>query len=89
MTLTWVSSDIHQRIGADVVRSTLPVSGHDQGHMRLKRWPLLNADNYDCNGPTGQVLLMLQVLVRREEDLETGVLGGGQKDAVLPSVPLV
>lgn len=26
MTLTWVSSDIHQRIGADVVRSTLPVS---------------------------------------------------------------
>lgn len=26
MTLTWVSSDIHQRIGAGVVRSTLPVS---------------------------------------------------------------
>lgn len=45
--------------------------------MRLKRWPLLNADDDDGNGPTGQVLLILQVLVRREEDLETGVLGGG------------
>jgi hypothetical protein len=40
----------------------------------LKCWPLLNADDDDGNGPTGQVPLMLQVLVRSEEDLETGML---------------
>ena len=34
MTLTWVSSDGHQRLGQDVVRSTLPVS---KTRMRLVR----------------------------------------------------
>jgi hypothetical protein len=48
-----------------------------KGNVRLKRWPLLNTDDDDANGPTSQVLLIRQVLVRGDEDLETGVLGGG------------
>ena len=50
--------------------------------MRLKGWPLLNPDDNDCDGPAGHVLLMPYVLVGGQEDLETGVLGGGQQVAV-------
>lgn len=34
LTLTWVSSDSHMRIGQDIVRSTLPVS---KTRMKLVR----------------------------------------------------
>ena len=62
--------------------------GHDARDVRSKRGPLLNADDDDCDRPTGQVLLILQILVGGEEDFETGMFGGCQQVPVLQPVPV-
>ena len=62
--------------------------GHDERHVRLKGWPLLNPNDDDRNAPAGHILLMPHVLVGGQEDLEARVLGHGQQVTVLQRVPM-
>ena len=41
------------------------------------------AENDDCDSPPGQILLVLQAAVYRQQNTEMGRLGGVQKVAVL------
>jgi hypothetical protein len=62
-------------------------SFYDTLDVETKLWPLLLAEYDDCDLPTAEILLVADVLVRGQQDVETGLFRNHQEVAIPESLP--
>jgi hypothetical protein len=62
-------------------------SFYDTLDVDPKLGPLLPAEYHDCDFSAGKILLVAQVLVRGQQNLETGLFRGRQQIAIAESIP--